>query len=320
MQAARPTDDPGLMTLADLRGYRALWRSPLVGSYRGRQVVAMPPPTSGGTAILEMLNVLEGFDLGALGRSSAQAVHLVADAQRIAWADRNSYLADPGFVAQPIARLTSKPYADGRRAEIDPFATKAFGPAPPELSGSTTQVSVVDAKGDAASLTCTIEQEWGSGVVAPGTGFLLNNELTDFGSAGTANEAAGGKRPRSSMSPTIVSDAKGRPVLVTGAAGGSRIIMGVLHSILGVVDYGDTLAQAVDAERFDDQGSARLSIEDGRFDPAVLAELEARGYTLDRQGEYFALPRVQLAGIDPLSERPTAVSDSRSDRGSLAVR
>jgi gamma-glutamyltranspeptidase/glutathione hydrolase len=322
MQAPKLAGEEGLMTRRDLRAYRAKWRTPLIGSYRGREIDAMPPPTSGGTAIVEMLNILEGFDLAGAGMSSADAIYDTAEAQRIAWADRNRYLADPDFVSIP-PQLTDKGYAAKRRAEILP-TTHAYDPFDPSKygadfnpNGSTTHLDVIDSHGNAVSLTCTIEQEFGSAVVAPRTGFLLNNELTDFSGPGTANEPAPFKRPRSSMSPTIVAQG-GVPILATGGAGGSRIIMGALETILDVVDFGQDLPHAVDAERFDDQGGATLEIEDARIDPAVLTELQNRGYTLNRKGEYNIRPRVQLAGIDPLTGLRTAVSDSRSDQGSLA--
>src|SRR3954453_14126701 len=326
MQAPKLEGEQGLMTLKDLRAYRAKWRDPLIGSYRGREIDAMPPPTSGGTAIIEMLNVLEGFDLASAGMSSTQADYDIAEAQRIAWADRNAYLGDPDFVSIP-PQLTDKGYAAQRRSEIDPDHTHAYAPgsfpaaagAETNPNGSTTHMDAIDRHGNAVSLTCTIEQEFGSAVVAPHTGFLLNNELTDFSAPGTANQPAPHKRPRSSMSPTIVAQA-GVPVLATGGAGGSRIIMGALETILDTVDFGQDLPHAVDAERLDDQGSATLEIEDARVDPSVLSALEDKGYTLSRKGEYNIRPRVQLAGIDPLSGLRTAVSDSRSDQGSLAQR
>jgi gamma-glutamyltranspeptidase / glutathione hydrolase len=326
MQAPKLDGEQGLMTRQDLRDYQAKWRTPLIGTYRGREIDAMPPPTSGGTAIVEMLNVLEGFDLTSAGMSSADADYAIAEAQRIAWADRNAYLGDPDFVSIP-PQLVDKDYAAQRRAEIDPAHTHDYAPgsfpaaagAETNPNGSTTQMDVIDKDGNAVSLTCTIEQEFGSAVVAPHTGFLLNNELTDFSAPGTANEPAPFKRPRSSMSPTIVAQG-GVPVLATGGAGGSRIIMGALETILDTVDFGQDLPHAVDAERLDDQGTSTLEIEDARVDAAVLAELESRGYTLSRKGEYNIRPRVQLAGIDPLTGLRTAVSDSRSDQGSLAQR
>src|SRR3954471_24251060 len=265
----------------------------------------MGPATSGGQKMIEMLNILEGLDLKGLRETSAQTVTAVAEAQKIAWADRGSYLGDPAFVRVPLAQMLSKDYAAQRRAEIDlnragTFAPGVF-PAPAAAApratgedfnpaGSTTHVSVIDAKGGAVAVTCTIEQEFGSAVVAPGTGFLLNNELTDFSAPGTANEAAPGKRPRSSINPTIMVQS-GKPVLVAGAAGGSTIIMGPTLAVIDTVDFAMTLPQAVDAERFDDQGGNRLMIEDARIAPSVLAQLTSQGYSLTRQGEYGVAPR-----------------------------
>ncbi len=330
MVAARPAADlGGKITLRDLEAYRVSWRAPVAGSYRGREVLSMGPPTSGGVAIVEMLNLLERFELR---QGTADTIHLIAEAQRIAWADRGAYLADPGFVPQPTSFLTSKDYANSRAGEIALNRTKAHAPgvlpatAFPRAegletnpNGSTTQVSIIDAKGGAVALTCTIEQEFGSAVVAQGTGVLLNNELTDFSAAGTANEPRAGKRPRSSMSPTIVVQGGG-PLLVTGGAGGSRIIMGALESIVNRIDFGLTLPRAVDAERVDDQGTATLEIEDARLDPAVLADLQGRGWILSRLGEYGVRPRNQLAGSGSGPGRFAASSDSRSDRAALAVR
>ncbi|HEV7753397.1 MAG TPA: gamma-glutamyltransferase [Baekduia sp.] len=334
MRAPRPdTKDPGLLTVKDFSSYKALWRAPVHTTYRGRDVYAMGPASSGGQTMIEMLNILEGLDLKGMGETSAQAVTAVAEAQKIAWADRGSYLGDPGFVSIPLAQMLSKEYAAQRRAEIDlsragTFAPGVF-PAPAAAAaraagedfnpaGSTTHVSVIDAKGGAVAVTCTIEQEFGSAVVAPGTGFLLNNELTDFSGPGTANEPAPGKRPRSSINPTIMVQG-GKPVLVAGAAGGSTIIMGPTLAILDTVDFGMTLPQAVDAQRFDDQGSNKLTIEDARYSPDVLARLKEVGYTLDARGEYAVTPRMQLAGMATTGRVSTAVSDSRSDRASLAV-
>ncbi|WP_445149111.1 gamma-glutamyltransferase [Baekduia sp. Peel2402] len=334
MRAPRPeTKDAGLLTVKDFAAYKPLWRTALHTTYRGRDVYAAPPATSGGQTMIEMLNILEGFDLKAMGAGSAQAVTAISEAQKIAWADRGAYLADPAFVAQPIAQLVSKDYAAQRRAEIDLTRAKTYAPgvfpsgaavarrAGEDFNehGSTTHVSVIDAKGGAVAVTCTIEQEFGSTVIAPGTGFLLNNELTDFSGPGTANQPVPGKRPRSSINPTIVVQGKA-PVLVAGAAGGSTIIMGPTLAVIDTIDFGMTLPQAVDAERFDDQGTNKLTIEDTRFSPDVLNALTTTGYTLSKSGEYGPVPRMQLAGLAPgPSGLATAVSDSRSDRGSLAV-
>jgi gamma-glutamyltranspeptidase/glutathione hydrolase len=334
MQAPRPaTGDPGQLSLADFAAYRPVWRERIAGTYRGRVVFGFPPPTSGGVAIQEMLNILEGFDLKASGQSSALTDHLIAEAEKVAFADRGAYVGDPAFVSNPVAQLTSKAYAAQRRVEINPNRVNTYRPGalttaaaarvadPGERNprGSTTHVSIVDRHGNAVALTCTIEQEFGSAVMAPGTGFLLNNELTDFGDPGSANQPAPGKRPRSSMSPTIVVH-DDHPVLVAGGAGGARIIMGTLLQIVNTVDFGLGLAQAVDAERLDNLGGTALNIEDARVDPAQLAALQARGHRLVREGEYGPRPRVQLAGIDPENRERIAVSDSRSDQGSLAER
>ena len=215
-----PGDD-ARMALDDFRKYQAKWRRPLLGSYRGNGVVTVPPPSSGGTTLLETLNILSGYDLHALGQSSADSLHYIAEAQKLAWADRNAYVADPDFVKVPTQGLISPDYAAQRRALIDPAhaGTYAAGqpptaqhgrkpakPSPGDVNpqGSTTHISIIDRRGNAIALTCTIEQEFGSAVVAPGTGFLLNNEMTDFGAPGTANEPGPGKRPRSSIAPTIL--------------------------------------------------------------------------------------------------------------------
>ena len=320
--------DEGLITAADFDRYRARWRTPLEGTYRGRQVIAMPPPTSGGTAIIEMLNLLEGYDLAAMGQSSADALHVLAEAQKLAWADRNAYLADPDFLRVPVGTLTSKSYANRRRGEISMERAGSYQPGDVSdataraagrdfnAHGSTTHVAIIDSQGNAVSLTCTIEQSFGSAVLAPG-GFLLNNELTDFSDPGTANEPAPGKRPRSSMSPTIVAY-QGRPVLAVGGAGGARIIEGTLLPIVDTIDFGQDVAQAVDAERIDDP-TGTLTIEDARVAPAVLAELSRRGHRLAPKGEYDITPRVQAAGIDPVTGERVGVSDPRTEFAALAA-
>jgi gamma-glutamyltranspeptidase/glutathione hydrolase len=323
--------DAGLMTLADLKAYHAVWRDPVRGTYRGFGITGAPPPTSGGIATIEMLNILEGYDLGRLGPETTPTLHLLAEAQKLAWADRNQYVADPGFVPQPTATLISKSFAAGRRALIDPDTAAASyppGPVPTaarakagadeHVGANTTSVSVVDQQGNAVALTCTIEQEFGSAVVAPGTGFLLNNELTDFGAPGTANQPNGGKRPRSSIDPVIVSRA-GRPVEVIGGAGGARIIEGVTLGIVQRIDFGRDLAHALDAPRLDAPGTEPVTIENGRIPPGALAGLINRGHRLTLVGEYDKLPRVQAAGITARGRR-VAVSDPRSDPGAYAQR
>lgn len=316
--------DRGLISREDLAAYAPVWRQPLRGDYRGAEVIAMPPPTSGGVAVLEMLNILEGYDLAASGQSSADTLHLVAEAQKIAFADREEYLADPDKLEVPTAQLVSKEYAQERREEIrlaeaGSYEPGALGPAGRQAGpgsdenpdSSTTHLSVIDAAGNAVSLTCTIEQSFGSAVVAPGTGILLNNELTDFSDPGTANEPAPGKRPRSSMSPTIVVR-DGQPALVVGGAGGSQIVMGSLLAVVNTVDFGLGVDEAIEAERLDAQEPPQLILEDGRVTPDVLAELADRGHELSREGEYADLPRVQAAGVDPETGERVAATDPRS--------
>jgi gamma-glutamyltranspeptidase/glutathione hydrolase len=329
--------DSAKLQLSDFTHYRAKVRDPLVGSYRGRTIVTVPPPSSGGTTLLEMLNILKGYDLTAFAPSSTDELHFVAEAQKLAWADRNAYVADPDFVNVPTAGLIAPEYGDTRRSEIDPAHAKSYkagsppaapahgtgtgsGASPADVNpqASTTHLSIIDARGNAISLTCTIEQEFGSAVVAPGTGFLLNNELTDFGDPGTANEPGPYKRPRSSMASTIVVQGRA-PILVVGGAGGARIIMGVVDAVLNTVDFGYGIAQAVDAERTDDP-TGTLTIEDARVAPTVLDALAARGHTLKRVGEYDIRPRVQAAGVDPSSGIRRAVSDPRTDQAALVQR
>jgi gamma-glutamyltranspeptidase/glutathione hydrolase len=322
--------DRGTLAAKDLAAYRAVWRGPVRTTYRGHTVIAMPPPTSGGLAIVETLNLLEGFDLPGAGPGSADAIHLMAEAQKIAWADRNAYVGDPGFVNVPVAELASKAYADARRAEIALERAGVYGPGlrsgtPRGRGGDhpaahTTHVSVVDRHGSAVAVTCTIEQIFGSAVVAPGTGFLLNNQLTDFGSPGTANAPAPGKRPRSSTSPTIVARGE-RALLAVGGSGGPAIIGGVVSALVGLTDFGRDVARAVDAERSDARGVCRgpglqLCLEDARVRPQAREELARRGHQLQGLGNYAPGPRVQAVGVDPATGEALATSDPRNELGS----
>ena len=257
----------GIITQADLDQYGTRELAPVECDYRGYRVISAPPPSSGGVVICEMLNILEGYPLKELGFRSAQSVHYQIEAMRHAYVDRNSYLGDPDFVKNPVERLLDKGYAEKVRAAIDP--TKAGvskdikpGVAPHEGS-NTTHYSITDRWGNAVSVTYTLNDWFGAKVMASGTGVLLNNEMDDFTSKigvpnlyglvqGEANAIAPGKRPLSSMSPTIVSK-DGKPVFVVGTPGGSRIITAVLHTILNVVDYGMNVQEAVDAPRFHQQ-------------------------------------------------------------------
>ncbi len=318
------------MTESDLAGYTAKFRTPIVGSFRGDRIIGMGPPSSGGVAIQEMLNLLAPYPLKRWGRGSANTLHVVAEAQKIAFADRAKYLADADFVKVPTKRLTSRSYAAKRRKDIS--LTKSRVPDPGTFkrneTGATTHISVIDKQGNAVAVTCTIEQELGSTVVAPGTGVLLNNEMTDFGDPGTANQPAAFKRPRSSISPTIAVQG-GKPVAVTGAAGGSRIIMGTFWTLLDRIAYGLPLASAVDAPRTDAQlelatsgeDHGKLFIENGRISKRALAGLRRRGHKLKLLGSYDDKPRVQAAGYEsPKTRKKDAVSDPRTEQASLKQR
>ncbi len=285
----------GLITQADLDQYRPRELAPIECDYRGYHIVSAPPPSSGGVVICEMLNVLEGYPLADLGFRSAQAVHYQIEAMRHAYVDRNSYLGDPDFVTNPVARLTSKAYAAQIRAAIDPqkaavSAELKPGVAPHEGS-NTTHYSIADRWGNAVAVTYTLNDWFGTKITAAGTGVLLNNEMDDFTAKvgvpnlyglvqGEANAIAPGKRPLSSMSPTIVSK-DGQPVLVLGTPGGSRIITAVLLTLLNTIDYGMTVQEAVDAPRFHQQWLPDVtSVEAFALSPDTRQLLEAKGQKL----------------------------------------
>ena len=292
--AAGIRDAGGIMTTEDLKSYSAMIRTPARGTYRGYDIVSMPLPSSGGVVLLEMLNILEGFPLAEMKQGSAPSLHVLIEAMKRAYADRARYLGDPAFVSAPVAALTSKDYAAKQRASIDldratPW-TDALSALPPREGSNTTHFSVVDGLGNAVSNTYTLNFPYGVGLVAEGTGVLLNNELDDFTAAPGASNAFGlvgfeanlpgpGKRPLSSMSPTIVLK-DGKPVLVTGSPGGSRIISTVLQVIVNVLDYGMNVAAAVDAPRLHQQWLPdEVRIERG-FTEDALAGLRARGHLL----------------------------------------
>jgi len=283
----------GILSSEDFAGYQPRELAPIECDYRGFHVVSAPPPSSGGVVICEMLNVLEGYPLRELGFHSAQAVHYQIEAMRHAYVDRNSYLGDPDFVKNPVAHLLDKSYAASIRAVIDPtragisMAIKP-GVAPHEGS-NTTHYSIVDQAGNAVSVTYTLNTWFGAVVTADKTGILLNNEMDDFTVKigvpntfglvqGEANAIAPGKRPLSSMSPTIVTR-DGKPVLVVGTPGGSRIITVVLETILNVIDYDMNIQEAVDAPRFHQQWLPETTaVEDFALSPDTRALLQAMGH------------------------------------------
>jgi gamma-glutamyltranspeptidase/glutathione hydrolase len=316
------------MTRRDLESYMPVLRQPVQGSYRGYGIVSMPPPSSGGVHVIEMLNILEGYDLHALGAGSVEALHLMIGAMQRAYADRALFLGDPASVKVPVAGLLSKAYAAKLRDGIDPAkarpssAIRLGQPAPPE-GDNTTHFSVIDREGNAVANTYTLNFSYGLGLVAEGTGVLLNNELDDFAAKPLAPNAYGlvgfeanapgpGKRPLSSMTPTILFK-NGEPVLVTGSPGGSRIITAVLNVIVNMVDFGMTIAEATTFPRVHHQWLPdKVYIEPG-FPEATIRGLEARGHTV-------ALTR-PFTAVNSIAVTPhgyVGAADTRT-RGALAA-
>jgi gamma-glutamyltranspeptidase / glutathione hydrolase len=285
-------DAGGIMTADDLKSYQPVLRQPVRGSYRGYDIVSMPLPSSGGTVLLETLNILEGYRLADLKQGSAASLHLLIEAMKRAYADRARYLGDPAFVDAPVTVMLSKDYAARQRASIDPdhatAAANVLQVQPLHEGSNTTHYSVVDGDGNAVSNTYTLNFPFGVGLIPAGTGVLLNNELDDFTAAVGASNAFGlvgfeanlpgpGKRPLSSMSPTIVLK-DGKVVLVTGSPGGSRIISTVLQVIVDTIDYHMDIAAAVAAPRLHHQWMPdEVRIERG-FPEDVLSELRAKGH------------------------------------------
>ena len=315
----------GTMTLNDLASYRAEERAPIFGTYRGHTIVSMPPPSSGGVHVVELLNILEGFPLAAQGADSAATIHDLVEAMKLAYADRAEYLGDPAMVHVPVEALTSKRYAAALRAQILPDRArpaseiKALDPQPYE-SDQTTHFSIVDAEGNAVSNTYTLNFSYGVGMVAEGTGVLLNNELDDFAAkagapnaygltGGKANQPGPRKRPLSSMAPTMMFK-DGKLELVTGSPGGSRIITIVLGIILDVVDFGMNVAEATAAVRIHDQLLPDTLFVERGLNADTLRLLQAKGYTLDvhdawGSAESIALGDGLLAGAADTRQRGT---------------
>ncbi|MCC8984189.1 gamma-glutamyltransferase [Bradyrhizobium acaciae] len=283
----------GLLTQEDLDNYKVRELAPVECDYRGYHVVSAPPPSSGGVVICEMLNILEGYPLKELGYHSAQAVHYQIEAMRHAYVDRNSYLGDPDFVKNPLDRLLDKNYAAKIRAAIDPAkagVSKDIKPGvPPHEGSNTTHYSIADKEGNAVSVTYTLNDWFGAKVTAAKTGVLLNDEMDDFTAKvgvpnlyglvqGEANSIVPGKRPLSSMSPTIVTK-DGKPVMVLGTPGGSRIITAVLLTMINAVDYGMNAQEAVDMPRFHQQWLPELTnLEDYTLSPDTRKILEGMGH------------------------------------------
>jgi gamma-glutamyltranspeptidase/glutathione hydrolase len=321
----------GLITRDDLKHYAAKRRSPVTGTYRGYEVISMPPASSGGVALIEMLNVLEGYDLARTGPGAADTVHMMAEAMKRAYADRAHYLGDPDFnTDMPLAHLMAKNYAAELRRTISPKKASKSSPATfewPHESDETTQISVVDADRNAVSMTYTLEQGYGVKIVVPGAGFLLNNEMGDFnagpelttaeGLVGTrANLAQPGKRMLSSMTPTILAR-DGGLFMVTGSPGGRTIINTVLETIVDVVDFGMNAQEAIDAARFHHQWLPdRIDYEKYGLSPDTVAELERRGHTLRVGGGQGVAQVIVFNAKDNVLEGGT---DRRAADGGVAV-
>ncbi len=315
---AASTNGKGILTQADLDQYTVREMAPVECDYRGYHVVSAPPPSSGGAVICEILNIVEGYPLKELGFRSAQAVHYQIEAMRHAYVDRNSYLGDPDFVKNPLDRLLSKTYAASIRTAIDPAKAGVSqdikpGVAPHEGS-NTTHYSIVDKGGNAVAVTYTLNDWFGAKVTAASTGVLLNNEMDDFTVKvgvpnmyglvqGEANAIAPGKRPLSSMSPTIVSR-DGKPVIVVGTPGGSRIITAVTHTILNVIDYGMNVQEAVDAPRFHQQWLPDLTnVDTFGISPDTRKILEGMGHKLGAPQPANHLAAI-LVGAPSLEGKP----------------
>jgi gamma-glutamyltranspeptidase/glutathione hydrolase len=339
----------GLVTVEDLAHYQVKEREPLRGTYRGYEIISAPPPSSGGTVLLETLNILEGYDLTKAGSRSSESVHLTTEAFRRAFFDRAEFLGDPDFSKLPIAQLTDKKYAEAWRATIDPdHATPSKDlqrpaifqalpqsdahqkppPAPLHESPHTTHYSVVDADGNAVAVTTTINDWFGSRVTAAGLGFLLNDEMDDFSAKagapnsdgliqGAANSIGAGKRPLSSMTPTIVLK-DGKLFLVLGSPGSSRIITTVALAIMGVIDYGMNIQEAIDAPRFHNQWMPDFLSVEAWFAPDALHALEKMGYKIivgqHEDGSWSPYwSDAECIAIDPKTGERLGASDGRSN-------
>ncbi len=294
--AEEMTKHGGIMSLNDLKNYKAIERVPLKGKYKNYTIITAPPSSSGGIALLEMLGILDGTGYEKGGSGSASAIHYVAEAMRLAYADRNTYVGDPDFVKVPIAGMLDPAYLAKLRASIDPErATPSERVRPGKPAGSesmeTTHYSVVDSEGNAVAVTYTLNGGFGNGITVPGLGFLLNNEMDDFASKpgtanmfglvqGEVNAIAPGKRPLSSMTPTIV-EKDGKLFMTAGAPGGSRISTAVLQVILNVLDFGMNVQDAIDTPRVHHQWQPdKLSLERA-ISPDTVALLKSRGYDVD---------------------------------------
>ncbi|MBI9106431.1 MAG: gamma-glutamyltransferase [Spirochaetales bacterium] len=312
----------GVLSLEDLAGYKVEIREPIVGEYRGYEIVSIPPASSGGTHIVQLLNILENFDLGSYEHGSTEAVHLWAEAMKFVYADRSKYMADTAFVDVPLSGLVSEEYAKilADKISMESVLTELDQPDVwPYESSSTTHLSVMDGDGNVVSLTKSINFFFGSGVTVPGTGIIMNNHMMDFDlTPGSVNGIEAGKRPLSSMSPSLVLK-DGSPFMVIGSPGGSNIIVAVAQVISNVVDYDMSIIDAVDALRLVSKLGAGITIE-GRISDDTVKALQALGHEVSVKDSYYpSLGSVNSILIDETGVI-VGVGDPRRDGQAVGVK
>ena len=314
----------GFITKEDLKNYEATWRKPLVGKYRGYDIITMPPPSSGGIAMLQLLGTVENYPLSKYGFHSVEATHLIIEAERRAYADRAEFLGDPDFFEVPTRKLLNTNYIQSRMSDFDPAkATPSKAVKHGDLaavSEQTTHLSIVDTEGSAVSITTTLNDNYGSRTVVGGAGFLLNNEMDDFSVkagvpnmygaiGGVANAITANKRPLSSMTPTIVTK-DGKLFMVVGTPGGTTIITSVFQTITNVIDFNMTATNATHAKRFHSQWLPDVvSVEKGAFPKETLDKLIKMGHTIQER-TYIGLVETILVLPNGKLE---GVADNRSD-------
>lgn len=279
----------GVMTMEDLANYEVKIRVPVSSTYRGYKILSAPPASSGGTHLIQILNILENFDIGSMKVNSAEYIHLFSEAFKIAFADRAAYMRDTDFGDVPLEGLTSKEYAKMLADKIDVTKSQEYGPEDPYRyqSGSTTHFSIADKNGNMVAVTKTINYFYGSKIAIDGYGFIANDEMDDFVTGDTSvNKVEGGKRPLSSMTPTLVFDPDGKPFLTLGSPGATRIFPTVIQVVSHIIDHGMDVQEAIDTPRIYDNSSNKVCYESGDngIDPAVIAELEAMGHATSDQG------------------------------------